>query len=116
MTDPHSASLGHVRAWVFDMDDTLYPREQGLMQLVQARINAFVVEAVGLEPEAAAAMQRFGLRRTMVAALLLLSAAMGGSAIDLPEERDPELIEEMSQMIRMIITGARALARHPIKA
>ena len=40
------------------MDDTLYPREQGLMRLVQARINAFVVEAVGLEPEAAAAMQR----------------------------------------------------------
>jgi len=50
--------LSHVRAWVFDMDDTLYPREQGLMRLVQARINAFVVEAVGLEPEAAAAMQR----------------------------------------------------------
>ncbi|PZU26803.1 MAG: TetR family transcriptional regulator, partial [Stenotrophomonas sp.] len=42
--------------------------------------------------------------------------AMGGSAIDLPEERDPELIEEMSQMIRMIITGARALARRPVKA
>lgn len=58
MIDPHSTSLGHVRAWVFDMDDTLYPREQGLMRLVQARINAFVVEAVGLEPEAAAAMQR----------------------------------------------------------
>ena len=48
--------LSHVNAWVFDMDDTLYPREQGLMRLVQARINAFVVEAVGLEPEAAAAM------------------------------------------------------------
>ena len=47
-----------VRSWVFDMDDTLYPREQGLMRLVQARINAFVVEAVGLEPEAAATMQR----------------------------------------------------------
>ena len=47
-----------MRAWVFDMDDTLYPREQGLMRLVQARINAFVVEAVGLDPEAAATMQR----------------------------------------------------------
>jgi putative hydrolase of the HAD superfamily len=38
---------------VFDMDDTLYPREQGLMTLVQARINAFVVEAVGLAPDEA---------------------------------------------------------------
>ncbi|MGE8233077.1 MAG: TetR family transcriptional regulator [Stenotrophomonas sp.] len=49
-------------------------------------------------------------------AITRLVFAMGGSAIDLPEERDPELIEQMSQMIRMIITGARALARHPVKA
>lgn len=50
--------LSHVRAWVFDMDDTLYPREQGLMSLVQARINAFVVEAVGLAPDEARVLQR----------------------------------------------------------
>ena len=42
------------------MDDTLYPREQGLMALVQARINAYVVEAVGLEPEEARVLQRRG--------------------------------------------------------
>jgi len=50
--------LSHVRAWVFDMDDTLYPREQGLMSLVQARINAYVVEAVGLDPDSARVLQR----------------------------------------------------------
>lgn len=50
--------LSHVTAWVFDMDDTLYPREQGLMQLVQARINAYVVEAVGLDPDSAGVLQR----------------------------------------------------------
>lgn len=50
--------LSHVRNWVFDMDDTLYPREQGLMRLVQARINAYVVEAVGLDPETAGVLQR----------------------------------------------------------
>lgn len=50
--------LSHVSAWVFDMDDTLYPREQGLMQLVQARINAYVVEAVGLDPVSARVLQR----------------------------------------------------------
>jgi len=50
--------LSHVNAWVFDMDDTLYPREQGLMSLVQARINAYVVEAVGLAPQEARLLQR----------------------------------------------------------
>lgn len=50
--------LSHVSAWVFDMDDTLYPREQGLMQLVQARINAYVVEAASLDPASAGVLQR----------------------------------------------------------
>ncbi|MCS6626199.1 pyrimidine 5'-nucleotidase [Roseibacterium beibuensis] len=50
--------LSHVTAWVFDMDDTLYPPEQGLMTLVQARINAYVVEAVGLDPDSARVLQR----------------------------------------------------------
>lgn len=50
--------LSHVTAWVFDMDDTLYPREQGLLALVQARINAYVVEAVGLDPDSARVLQR----------------------------------------------------------
>jgi putative hydrolase of the HAD superfamily len=51
-------NLSHVNTWVFDMDDTLYPREQGLMRLVQARINAYVVEAVGLNPDEARVLQR----------------------------------------------------------
>lgn len=50
--------LSQATVWVFDMDDTLYPREQGLMALVQGRINAYVVEAVGLEPREAGILQR----------------------------------------------------------
>ncbi len=47
-----------IDAWVFDMDDTLYPREQGLMGLVQGRINAFMIDAVGLPAEDAKVLQR----------------------------------------------------------
>ena len=50
--------LSHIRHWIFDLDDTLYPSEQGVMRLVQARINAFMVEATGLEAEAAATLQK----------------------------------------------------------
>lgn len=50
--------LGHVTAWVFDMDDTLYPREQGVMRLVQERINAFMMAAVGLPADEARVLQR----------------------------------------------------------
>lgn len=37
--------------------------------------------------------------------------AMGASAMDMPRARDPELIEEMSTMIRIILAGSRALAQ-----
>ena len=50
--------LSHIDAWVFDLDDTLYPPEQGVMALVQARINAFMVDAVGLPADEAKGLQR----------------------------------------------------------
>lgn len=46
-----------IEAWVFDMDDTLYPCEQGLMGLVQGRIDAFMVDAVGLPADEAKVLQ-----------------------------------------------------------
>ena len=51
-------NLSHVEAWIFDMDDTLYPPEQGVMRLVQERINAFMVAAVGLPTDEARTLQR----------------------------------------------------------
>lgn len=50
--------LSHVESWIFDMDDTLYPREQGVMELVQTRINAFMIDAVGLPEAEARVLQR----------------------------------------------------------
>jgi len=37
--------------------------------------------------------------------------AMGATAMDMPPEKDRELIEEMSTMVRMILAGSRALAQ-----
>lgn len=52
--------LSHVTSWIFDMDDTLYPREQGVMGLVQERINLFLIDAVGLPgPEARVLQKQF---------------------------------------------------------
>jgi AcrR family transcriptional regulator len=43
-------------------------------------------------------------------AITRLVFAMGATAMDLPPEKDQELIEQLSEMVRMIITGSRALA------
>ena len=46
-------------------------------------------------------------------AITRLVFAVGATAVDLPPEKDPELIEQLAQMVRMIITGARTIAGNP---
>ena len=43
-------------------------------------------------------------------AITRLVFAMGAMAMDLPPEKDAELIDQLSQMVRMILTGSRAIA------
>jgi TetR/AcrR family transcriptional regulator, fatty acid biosynthesis regulator len=42
-------------------------------------------------------------------AITRLVFAAGASAMDLPRERDPELIEELTTMVKMIVIGARGM-------
>lgn len=42
-------------------------------------------------------------------AITRLVFAMGATAMDLPPEKDPALVEQISTMLRMIIVGARAI-------
>lgn len=73
--------LSHIDTWVFDLDDTLYPREQGVMSLVQARINAFMMDAVGLPSDEAKVLQKQFLNEHGTT----LAGLMANYAID-PEE------------------------------
>lgn len=44
-------------------------------------------------------------------AITRLVFAVGGTALDLPPERDDALIDELAQMIRMLLRGSHALSR-----
>ncbi len=52
------ADLRHVRSWVFDLDNTLYPPETQFLRQVEQRINHYVVRTSGLESAEALAVQR----------------------------------------------------------
>ena len=56
------ADLRHVRAWIFDLDDTLYSPETQFMGLIQGRINAYMVRTVGLPAAEAMIVQKGYLR------------------------------------------------------
>lgn len=53
-----AADLRHVRSWVFDLDNTLYPPETQFLRQVEQRINQYVVRASGLESAEALSVQR----------------------------------------------------------
>lgn len=52
------ADLRHIRSWIFDLDDTLYPPESQFMRLIQRRINDYVVRTSGLPADEAMVVQK----------------------------------------------------------
>ncbi|MGC9370262.1 MAG: pyrimidine 5'-nucleotidase [Paracoccaceae bacterium] len=44
-----SRSFDHVRHWVFDLDNTLYPPEARLFDQIEVRMTAYVMETLGVE-------------------------------------------------------------------
>lgn len=118
-----SLDLSHIDAWVFDLDDTLYPPEQGVMELVQGRINAFMVDAVGLPADEARVLQKSFLNEHGTT----LAGLMANYAVD-PEkflrevhdvpldslEPSPRMAEALTRLPgrRFVLTnGARSHAR-----
>jgi 2,3,4,5-tetrahydropyridine-2-carboxylate N-succinyltransferase len=51
-------SFAGTDTWLFDLDDTLYPEESGIMDLIRARITAFVMRITGLDEDEARVIQR----------------------------------------------------------
>ena len=41
----HSNHFAHVRHWVFDLDNTLYPPEAALFDQIELRMTQFVMDA-----------------------------------------------------------------------
>lgn len=52
------ADLTHIDAWLFDLDETLYPPSSGLMALIRDRITDYIVRLSGMEREEAQRVQR----------------------------------------------------------
>jgi len=58
LSPPRPASLDHVTDWVFDLDNTLYPRECNLFAQIDVRITHYVMDVTRLDFEAARALQK----------------------------------------------------------
>ena len=43
---------------VFDLDETMYPRDLGLMQAISGRISAYMIERMGMDPDIVPSLRR----------------------------------------------------------
>jgi putative hydrolase of the HAD superfamily len=57
------AKFAHVTAWIFDLDNTLYPSSSALWPAIEQRITLFLIEHSGLDGESARELQRYYYRR-----------------------------------------------------
>ncbi|MCY1664871.1 pyrimidine 5'-nucleotidase [Rhizobium sp. SL86] len=57
-TSPDPAAFAHVRDWVFDLDNTLYPHHVNLFSQIDRNMTDFVAELLQMEREEARALQK----------------------------------------------------------
>jgi putative hydrolase of the HAD superfamily len=56
--DPRRLGLDHVRAWVFDLDNTLYPASSSLFPQIDVRMRQFIAARLGMGLEEAFILQK----------------------------------------------------------
>ena len=111
--------LGHVRTWLFDLDDTLYPAESGLMAEIERRMTDFVMGVTGLARDEAFRLQKDYLVEHGVTLLGLMKHhgvdpdAFADAYVDIELDalsHDPELVAAIAALPgrRLIFTNADA--------
>ena len=60
--DPRFA---HIRDWIFDLDNCLYPASTGLFALIDERMGAYIQRLLGLRPGRGASGSRRRISTSM---------------------------------------------------
>ena len=57
-SDAEIRRFRELQCWIFDLDDTLYPKDCGLFSHVDARMSLFIQQFLGVSPEEAPRVQK----------------------------------------------------------
>jgi putative hydrolase of the HAD superfamily len=65
--------FSHIRDWIFDLDNCLYPASTGLFSLIDERMGAYIERLLGLDPAEAKRVQKahFHQHGTTLAGLMM---------------------------------------------
>jgi putative hydrolase of the HAD superfamily len=121
--DP-GAALGHVRTWLFDLDDTLYPADSGLMAEIERRMTDFVAGVTGLPRDQAYRLQKDYLVRHGATLLGLMQdhgvdpAEFADTYVDISLEalsHDPALVAAIAALPGRRLVFTNADERHAVR-
>jgi putative hydrolase of the HAD superfamily len=113
--------LRHADVWLFDLDNTLYPRETQFMRLIEARMTDFVARHTGLPRDEAYALQKRYLHEhgTTLAGLMALNGvdpeAFLNEVHDVSLDRlspDPALSAALGRLPGRLLVFTNADERH----
>jgi len=113
------APLAHVRTWIFDLDNTLYPPASDLFGLIDAKMGAYIGDLLTLDAAAARVVQKEYFRRhgTTLAGLMADHGVDPHQFLDfvhdIPLDRltpDPETIDRIARLPgrRIVFTNGDA--------
>lgn len=111
-----SDRLAGIRAWVFDLDDTLYPKHTGVFDQVGARIQLYLQRFLAISPDEAVAVRGDYYRRhgTTLRGLIVEHGIDPDTFLDFvhdidhsPLEPDPTLVAAIERLPgrRFILTN-----------
>jgi putative hydrolase of the HAD superfamily len=99
-TDFRRRGLDHVDAWVFDLDNTLYPASSSLFPQIDVRMRRFIAERLGLGLDEAFALQKRYYRQfgTTLRGLMLCNAIEPAAFLDYVHDIDCTVLDEAPRL------------------
>jgi putative hydrolase of the HAD superfamily len=103
-THPAKSDFAHVREWVFDLDNTLYPHRVNLFAQIDRNMTAFVSQLLGVPPEEAKLVQKryYHEHGTTLQGLMLHHKVDPGSFLDAAHAIDYSVVPANPALGEMI--------------
>jgi putative hydrolase of the HAD superfamily len=98
------AALAHVRNWIFDLDNTLYPASADLFGLIDQRMTAFIQDLLGLDWTQARALQKdyFHHHGTTLSGLMAEHGVEPHSFLDYVHDIEMDALTEDRRLVEAV--------------
>ena len=96
--------LAHIRTWIFDLDNTLYPASADLFGLIDHRMTAFIARLLDLDPVEARRVQKdyFRAHGTTLSGLMAAHDIDPHEFLDYVHDIEMDALAEDRRLVRAV--------------